>query len=181
MLNLKSWERVVHEDTGVSFEVKRLRQGESMDLIIMLSEGALEVGDVVKNDGMSETEFAQRQAVALRRAYSRMDQGTVEALLTKYVRNVEGLTIDDEPITTGAGLYQWADLSLLMLALGSLRRFSSLTEKEGKGSSSPSTSAVDQAGRSSDSPVLRIEPADGQASSTATETVDEIESSSAVA
>lgn len=64
-----------------------------------------------------------------------------ELAFREFVRNVRGLSIDGEAITTGAQLYEAADLPLVLFVIGQIAALAKLSDAEGKASASPSTPA----------------------------------------
>jgi len=106
--------------------------------------------------------------------FQALDPVVMERLFATCVRNVGGLVMDDEPITTGPQLLQVADEDLLRGILMRLRNLTELSAMEGKASSSPSTSGSEASEPpSTDSPAPSIEPEGSTAPSTVPETLAE--------
>lgn len=64
-----------------------------------------------------------------------------ELAFREFVRNVRGLAVDGEAITTGAQLYEVADIPLVLFVIGKIAALAKLSDAEGKASASPSTPA----------------------------------------
>ena len=104
----------------------------------------------------------------------------MRAWFEAWVRDVQGLEIDGELITTGSRLFDEAHDTLRLWVLTSLSGLSKLSVAEGKGWLSPSTSPPEQATTSSDSPAVSIESEAGAGLSDATGTTEAEPSSSPV-
>jgi hypothetical protein len=79
----------------------------------------------------------------------------------RWVRIDGDLEFDGERIITGDDLLRIATLGIVREVIGKLLDFGRLSEAEGKGSSSPSTSEPARATSDGDSPATSIESADG--------------------
>lgn len=72
-------------------------------------------------------------------------EDVMRTVFHSYVRNVEGVELDGEPVTTGDALLEIADKDAIAAVVGKLRKLYELSQAEGKGSASPSTSSPEGA------------------------------------
>lgn len=176
MLNLTRWVPVTHEETGISFEIRRLNYAESTEVGASLGQGLDEIATAAGDEAS-----ASAKADALRRAFAALPADRVGKIFEKHIRNVSGLMLDGEQVKTGAALFEVAHWRLVIFALGSLAANAHLSAPEGKASSSPSMSGTEAAGAPSDSPAPSTISAGGLTPSTAPATQAESGSSSRVA
>jgi hypothetical protein len=119
---------------------------------------------------LGDVAAAARQVAEADAAFTAsIDDAWVADVFRQYVRNVQGLEMDGDAITTGEALYRIADPLLILNVLKAVRGFSHLGETEKNGSSSPSPSApgAEAVGGASTAPPA--ESADSQMPATATE------------
>jgi hypothetical protein len=165
LLSLKRWELRTYEPTGLRMKLKRLRRSEAkpLDLAIVKVFGEMDRGREV-----SKTERAEINLEALEQISDEQRREWFDS----WVKDVEGLEIDGEPVTTGLGLLEEADDTLILWVLLEISGLSKLSAAEGKDSRLLSPSQSEQAPPSSDSPVPPIEPSDGTGPSDATATTE---------
>lgn len=169
ILELKRWERASYFPDGpggpeISMEFKRLRRHEARALrkVMVAIWGEIEKGKAAE---LTQTQKAD----IMRQIFDVVPDEELTALF-QHVRNVEGVKIDGEKVTSGAELLQEPDDSLLLWVLGTLQNLAGLTPVEGFRSGSRSTSPAETASRP-DSPASDATPtasADGQPPSDAT-------------
>jgi hypothetical protein len=124
---------------------------------------AAELEDVFGHD---EERIASRQK-AMTDYWESLDPVWLRQVFTDYVRAVEGLVIDDVPITTGAALAEVADQPLTLFVLETIRGLAGLSGAEKKASSSPHTSGP--VAGPGESPVTSAAPEGGTALATVPE------------
>lgn len=177
ILSLKRWERVAYEaapGVEIFMKLKRLKRGEAKPLSRVLVS-CFEEFERAKANEMSP---AQKASI-LNEVYTKIPEEQLKDLFAKCVKDVEGLTIDDEPITTGTDLLDnLADDGLLFWLLFKLNELSKLTSAEPFGSASRSGSL--RVGTSSgSSPATTTDGEAGREPSTATAIPDSTGSSTA--
>lgn len=178
MLSTKKWKPVTYTvgSHAIAMKIRRLKPTEAAELRAASIDAytASGLNDVHELPPDSTLEEIEERSRALARARAKFLAGTppelIERFFADYVKDVEGVEDEDGPVTTGPGLYQVADGELVMFVLSALRTHSSLTDEEGKGSGSSSTSVAPPrtADTSSAAPSTGVEG--GPESSTATET-----------
>lgn len=169
ILNLKRWHKeryVVDEEADISigFELKRLKRHEARPLQQLLAK-IFQVSEKAKEQNFSAAE----QTEALQQVYELMPDTELKGWFSECVRNVEGLYIDGDAITTGNALLEEADDQLVMFLLLQLYRLSKLDTQEEKDSASPSTSSALVERGNGSSGAASIESEAGQPPSTVTE------------
>jgi hypothetical protein len=157
ILDLKSWDPVTYslgDGTVISFELKRLTQVEAKPIVrLSVRIWALAIESLVEGDA---AEVAQKKADAMLKMGESVPDDLARKIFAEYVRGpkggpIEGVTLDGEPLESGADLYKIADTNLMLFVVGDLAQRATLKGSEGKGSSSPSTSSVG-AGQTPSSP-----------------------------
>jgi hypothetical protein len=181
VLKLQKWQRVTHEETGISCEVGRLTYSQKPLLAAMIADVFGVMAELRDEKGKAKGGVTLTQTTdSLRDAIGKLDGDMIERLFEHRVRNVEGLETEDGVVKTGAELLELADQDILMWVIGEIAKHSNLSAKQGKASASPSTS-LPETTPASDSPAESTESADGPSPSTAEETPTESASSSRVA
>ena len=170
MLSLKRWEPRTYVERGIRMKLKRLRRNEVKPIEHALAKlfGSMEKGHELP-DKAAQTSFN----------IDVMDQIPEEDMrpwFDAYVKDIEGLELDGEPITTGGALFDEAHDTLRLWVLTELSDLAKLSAAEGKDSSSPHGSSP-PAASDGDSPAQSTGPANGQDHSIATETPAEPSSS----
>lgn len=139
ILNLKRWHRVpyqVAEGLSITMELKRLKRHEARPLQKLLGK-LFRKSALAKNEDLTPAEKAE----VLEQVYDDIPEEQLKAWFAGCVRRVEGLVIDGDPVTSGEALLDEADDQLVLHLLFKLFELSKLTDPEGKGSSSRSTSS----------------------------------------
>lgn len=182
MLTLRRWfpsEYALDEATTLVFETKRLLFHEAAPLLVSVANATEPFS------GMdAETATFREKRLAILEYCRRLPEDRVREAFRVGVRNpkvrinatgeVQDLADEDGVIATGERLYDVADETLVTMVLTRLRTLSTLTEAEGKVSSSPSTSARQERGTDAGPwAAPATESADGTSPSTATATPSE--------
>ena len=183
MLSVKRWSPASYQvddedpEAGViTMELKRLRYDEANKLLVanMQAFGALTSAVVSRETVLGEeATMAEKMAIissqadAAKRFYEALPPELMEWIFGSCIRNVGGLQDEDGPITTGESLRDFADQRMVLWIMTSLQANASLSRKEGKASSSPSTSGSE--GQTSPNvsgpyPALITGPGDGETS-----------------
>jgi virulence-associated protein VapD len=178
ILSLKRWERVAYEvepamDAAPGFKatpaveihmkLKRLKRHEAKPLAKVL----VDVMEAYEKAQVEDLSKAQKAAI-LAKVYEVIPEDQLKNWFASCVKDVEGLEIDDEPVTTGSDLLDNADDNLLFWLLFRLNALSKLTSAEGNASASRSGSLrlVKEGGGSS--PAASTDSEAGIEASTAT-------------
>jgi hypothetical protein len=159
ILELKTWEKVSYQarpDAAITMELRRLKRHEAKPLMRVLIACFAE-SEKAGADGLTN---AQRAAI-VNQVFDVVPDEQMREWFAKNVRNVGGLYVDGQAITTGIELLDEADDGLILFVLLKLRDLAGLTEKEGKASSSPSRFTSLPAPSDSTSPAGSTESADG--------------------
>ncbi len=190
ILSIKRWEKTVwhpgdDENIAVHMELKRLQRNEAKALQKAVATCLEKLAEVRGNRTDEELEQLSRveQAQMLSRTVSALDvvdESTLREWFGSWVRRVEGLDVDGNLVTTGAGLYEEADDALILFVLLNLFHLSKLKPHEIKASASPSTSQRALAPATGDgcSRAMSTEGEAGPTPSTVTEIQAEVVSSS---
>lgn len=158
MLNLKRWYPAVYEDGAfmIEMELKRLRFDEVSPVLGVFGNAQGALADV------SDQSSVREKGMALFRFCEQLPTKRIEAIFSDCVRNVkvthkgEEVSLDGEPITTGAQLYEVADPACVVFLLTQLQDGAGLTVTEGKVSDSPALSPETAGLESSASPAASI-------------------------
>jgi len=150
VLNLKTWSPFLYGVGGhtIAMKIRRAR----WELVLSLGDAAIRAfGDLAKlGDIDTAKDVSPEQAMTLVAAQTSLlravPEEDVRRLFEKLVFDVEGLQLDDVPVTTGAGLYEVADGDVVMAVLMHIYASSKVLAAEGKGSSSLSTSTSQESG-----------------------------------
>ncbi len=153
MLKTKRWwpQKFLHPAGElITFEGRRMPYGESVQFLAETQAAADMLSELIVEPG-ADGEASKARLVPPNgedtgawnlRYYSKLPSAErVTEILTRNVRNVEGLEEDGVAITTGAQLAEVADHILIGHIMIALRRLVMLTVDEGKDSGSPSTSS----------------------------------------
>ena len=170
------WEPFEYEIEGsgpLKMELRRLTFAEKTTLSSMFLKAHAAMGPEPPEapKGATDAELMNSRRVKaewLNRFYSALDPIQVADFFRDTVRNVKGLESEEGPITTGEGLFAFADESMVTALLGQLRVMSNLNVTEGKGSGSPSTSTSAPATGDGDSDAKATGREDGVRPSTVT-------------
>jgi hypothetical protein len=142
IMELRRWERCSYRPEGpdgpeIQMELKRLKRHEAKALRKLL---LTVFGEIEKSQDASLT--AAQKATIVAQIFEAVPEDDLRQLFTGSVRSVQNLSIDNEPITTGAQLLDEADDSVLLFVLMNLQRLASLTSTETFRSGSPRTSSA---------------------------------------
>lgn len=154
-MRIQKWRRITDEETGISLEVGRLRYSERprlasiwADIYGGLTEEARADEATLRARVAEDPALAIRMMRVQREMIEKIDPEFVEKLFEKRVRGVEELETEDGPVTSGPGFLELADERLIFWVLMELLTDGTVTEEEGKGSASPSTSQPPETGAS---------------------------------
>lgn len=151
ILSLKRWERVVYEVGAIRAEeakdgkpavagvpglplpmkLRRLKRHEAKPL----SKVLLKVFQAMEKAKAGELTDAEKAAI-LAEVYTVIPEDELKNWFGTCVKDVEGLEIDGEPVTTGPALLEEADDQLVFWLLMELHSLSQLSQAEGNGSAS---------------------------------------------
>lgn len=182
MLSVKRWSPasyMVEDDNPeagvITMELKRLRYDEANRLLVanMQAFGALTSAVVSRESSQEAETMAEKMAIissqadAAKRFYEALPPELMEWIFNDCIRKVGGLEDEDGPVTTGPALRDFADQKMVLWIMTSLQANASLSSKEGKAFSSPSTSGLEgqtSQGESGPYPALTTGPGDGETS-----------------
>lgn len=167
ILSLKRWERVAYEAAPgalIHMKLKRLKRHEAKPLARVL----IACFEQYEKAG-SQDLTPMQTAAALSRVYEQIPEDQLKAWFAECVKDVEGLEIDEQPVTGGADLLDNADDALLFWLLLRLQQLSRLSGGESNASASPSGSSPVVGVAAGSSPAGSIASEAGQLPSTATE------------
>ncbi len=134
-----------------------LRKMTAFSRTAALAQSAVGTGDVEATVGGADSMFAA------------IDTKWARDVFLKCVVPIEPIFVEDDgpdakPITTGAELYEIANIPLVLQVLYKVQRMAMLGPTEGKASASPSMSGAgpgQEIPDSGNSPAMSIEPVDG--------------------
>ena len=165
---LRSLARARAAASAVWPESQKLAMGEEARTLI----AGRKFEELSREEAATLIEMGRRRSVLDAEAnaafVTEIPEEMIRRLWSGWVRSIEA-EIDGEAVTDAATLAEVCDLDLLCKILLELEDLCSLSRDEGKGSPSPSTSAVDGT-QSGGSPVPSTSGEGGGLSSTATET-----------
>ena len=176
ILSLKRWERAAYEvepataataglkaepAVEIHMKLKRLKRHEAKPLTRVLV-ACFDRFEVAK----AEPSPAQKAAI-LTQVYELIPEEQLKGWFSTCVKEVEGLEIDGEAITTGGDLLDNADDSLLFWLLFKLNELSKLTGVQSNASASRSGSLRLVAGAGGSSPAQSTDSEAGREPSTA--------------
>ena len=160
MLELRSWEKSQYGDgdASVCFEVKRLNRQQALEhQRVMANALQAEVAKIQASDidPSTDAKEGETEGAALVRGlhakatmevaaldfYEAIGAEYIRKCFGEYTRDWCGITLDGNPVTTGADIVGYADNALVRHVLLEITRASRLSVKEGNASSSPSGSA----------------------------------------
>jgi hypothetical protein len=176
ILSLKRWERVAYEaapGVEIHMKLKRLKRAEAQPLtkVLVACFDRFEVAT-------AEPSPSQKAAI-MSQVYELIPEEKLKGWFSTCVKDVEGLVIDDEPVTSGLELLENADDQILFWLLFRLNALSKLTSAESNASASPSGSLRLVAGAAGSSPAESTGSEAGREPSTVTVTPSMPESSTA--
>lgn len=158
-LLLTSWERVQYPVPGtehvISFEMKRPGKALAIAIRQAVSRRTAEFSDAIARSGETDEARGARiealpqaqKAALLEKAISEPNIGRdqLARVFKDSIRNVEGLVVDGEDLTTGEALYEWADKDLEDFVSEQTIERMKLSDSQGKASASRSTSSAAEA------------------------------------
>ena len=196
ILSLKTWTPCTYEvrngdevEGVIGYEVKRLRQDEAVEFaaatvrafgVLDRAREALGPEGTLPDDATDaqKSHAMLLMSEATRDFFRELTPELITNAFEHMIRNVSGVELDGEPITTGARLREVADDRFVVAAIVNIRAASNLTAAEGKASGSPSTSGSTPLPNGSDSAAPSTVKEGGPTSSTATPTPSAPESCS---
>jgi hypothetical protein len=145
----------------IRLKIKALKKSEAPDFLkrmVELAEASTKLGENASVEAM----------------FASLPLDFAAECFERYVRVAEDVQIEDEPIQTGAQLFEEADYALIMQVLRAIQGLCLFGVTEGKGSPSQSISGSDGAEIGvSTSPAQNTESAAGPSPSTVTPTPSE--------
>ena len=171
MLIRKKVNRVEYEAGGgekIVLELGLPTREQGRPLQRHLIRFAQEMEDALhKAGGDADKITVYQQAELLDKIFEAVGEDTIKGWFSGLVmRVVSGLKIDDEPVETGAQLYEYADDAIVLFVLKELAKLSRIQPSTGKGSASLSTSSAEAGMTDGASPAPSTEREAGPTPST---------------
>ncbi len=123
---------------AITMELRRLKRAEAKEFqrkFAPMQKALMKAGALAESGNVAE-QFEGMEAVA-----AAIPEEDVAQAFEKNVRKVGGLAVEGVPITTGPELFEVADDAIVMFVVSQLYGLIRLSEVEGKGSASSSTSS----------------------------------------